>query len=162
LGGEMHTWRVGRAYAALKLREIKGIYGGELAGHYYFRDFFYSDSGIMAALIVLNILSRFKKEGKSMAELIGKIKKYESSGELNFKIEQKAEAMEALKDYFVAEEEPMEIMDFDGYRLEFKDWWFNVRPSNTEPYLRVLAEANNKKTLKEKVSDIKTIMKKFK
>ncbi|MGC9374022.1 MAG: phosphomannomutase/phosphoglucomutase [Bacteroidales bacterium] len=162
LGGEMHTWRVGRAYAALKLREIKGIYGGELAGHYYFRDFFYSDSGIMAALIVLNILSRFKKEGKTMAALIGKIKKYESSGELNFKIEQKAEAMEALKDYFVAEEEPMEILDFDGYRLEFKDWWFNVRPSNTEPYLRVLAEANNKKTLKEKVSDIKTIMKKFK
>jgi phosphomannomutase len=162
LGGEMHTWRVGRAYAALKLREIQGIYGGELAGHYYFRDFFYSDSGIMAALIVLNILSRFKKEGKTMAELMGKIKKYESSGELNFKIEQKAEAMEALKDYFVAEEEPMEILDFDGYRLEFKDWWFNVRPSNTEPYLRVLAEANNEETLKEKVGDIKTIIKKFK
>jgi len=162
LGGEMHTWRVGRAYAALKLREIQGIYGGELAGHYYFRDFFYSDSGIMAALIVLNILSRFKKEGKTMAELMGKIKKYESSGELNFKIEQKAEAMEALKDYFVAEEEPMEILDFDGYRLDFKDWWFNVRPSNTEPYLRVLAEANNEETLKEKVGDIKTIIKKFK
>jgi len=162
LGGEMHTWRVGRAYAALKLREIKGIYGGELAGHYYFRDFFYSDSGIMAALIVLNILSRFKKEGKSMAELIGKIKKYESSGELNFKIEQKAEAMEALKDYFVAEEEPMEILDFDGYRLEFKDWWFNVRPSNTEPYLRVIAEANKKDILNEKINEIETIIKKFK
>ncbi|MGM0407957.1 MAG: phosphomannomutase/phosphoglucomutase, partial [Bacteroidota bacterium] len=117
LGGKMHTWRVGRAYASPKLREIKGIYGGELAGHYYFRDFFYSDSGIMAALIVLNILSRFKNEGKSMSELIGRIKKYESSGELNFKIEQKSEAMEALKDYFVAEDEPMEIMDFDGYRL---------------------------------------------
>ena len=162
LGGEMHTWRVGRAYAALKLREIKGIYGGELAGHYYFRDFFYSDSGIMAALIVLNILSRFKKEGKSMAELIGKIKKYESSGELNFKIKQKAEAMEALKDYFVAEEEPMEILDFDGYRLEFKDWWFNVRPSNTEPYLRVIAEANKKNILNEKINEIETIIKKFK
>ncbi|MGM0407577.1 MAG: phosphomannomutase/phosphoglucomutase, partial [Bacteroidota bacterium] len=77
-------------------------------------------------------------------------------------IEQKSEAMEALKDYFVAEDEPMEIMDFDGYRLEFKDWWFNVRPSNTEPYLRILAEANNKETLKEKVGDIKTIIKKFK
>lgn len=161
LGGEMHTWRVGRAYAAIKLREINGIYGGELAGHYYFRDFFYSDSGIMAALIVLNILSRFKNEGKTMAELIGKIKKYENSGELNFKIEQKTEAMEALKDYFVAEEEPMEILDFDGYRLEFKEWWFNVRPSNTEPYLRVLAEANNKKILKEKINEIETIIKKF-
>ena len=162
LGGEMHTWRVGRAFATPKLREIKGIYGGELAGHYYFRDFFYSDSGIMAALIVLNLLARFKKEGKTMSELISNISKYANSGEINFKIEQKLEAMEALKDYFVAEEEPMEIMDFDGYRLEFKDWWFNVRPSNTEPYLRLLAEADNKEILESKLSEIKTIIKKFK
>ena len=162
LGGEMHTWRVGRAFATPKLREIKGIYGGELAGHYYFRDFFYSDSGIMAALIVLNLLARFKKEGKTMSELISNISKYANSGEINFKIEKKLEAMEALKDYFVAEEEPMEIMDFDGYRLEFKDWWFNVRPSNTEPYLRLLAEADNEEILKTKLAEIKTIIKKFK
>jgi len=162
LGGEMHTWRVGRAYATPKLREINGIYGGELAGHYYFRDFFYSDSGILASLIVLNLLSRFKKEGKTMSELISDISKYANSGEINFKIEQKQEAMEALKDYFVAEEEPMEILDFDGYRLEFKDWWFNVRPSNTEPYLRLLAEADNEEILKARIKDIKTILKKFK
>ena len=162
LGGKMHTWRVGRAYASPKLRDIKGIYGGELAGHYYFRDFFYSDSGIMAALIVLNLLSKFKDEGKSMSELISGISKYANSGEINFKIEQKQEAMEALKDYFVAEEEPMEIMDFDGYRLEFKNWWFNVRPSNTEPYLRFLAEADNEDILKQKIEEVKTIIKKFK
>jgi len=162
LGGEMHTWRVGRAYASPKLREINGIYGGELAGHYYFRDFFYSDSGILASLIVLNLLSKFKKEGKTMSEIISGISKYANSGEINFKIEQKQEAMEALKDYFVAEEEPMEILDFDGYRLEFKDWWFNVRPSNTEPYLRLLAEADNKEILEEKLKEIKTILKKFK
>lgn len=161
LGGDVHTWRVGRAYAAPKLREINGIYGGELAGHYYFRDFFYSDSGIMASLIVLNLLSRFKKEGKTMSELISGISKFANSGEINFKIEQKLEAMEALKNYFVAEEEPMEIMDFDGYRLEFKDWWFNVRPSNTEPYLRLLAEAENEKILNEKLEEIKTIIKNF-
>ena len=162
LGGEMHTWRVGRAYATPKLREINGIYGGELAGHYYFRDFFYSDSGILASLIVLNLLAQFKKEGKTMSELISGISKYANSGEINFKIEQKQEAMEALKDYFVAEEEPMEILDFDGYRLEFKDWWFNVRPSNTEPYLRLLAEADNEEILKARIKDIKTILKKFK
>ncbi len=162
LGGKMHTWRVGRAFATPKLREIKGIYGGELAGHYYFRDFFYSDSGIMAALIVLNLLTRFKKEGKTMSELISNISKYANSGEINFKIEKKLEAMEALKDYFVAEEEPMEIMDFDGYRIEFKDWWFNVRPSNTEPYLRLLAEANSEEILKSKLREIKTIIKKYK
>lgn len=162
LGGEMHTWRVGRAYATPKLREINGIYGGELAGHYYFRDFFYSDSGILASLIVLNLLSRFKKEGKTMSELISDISKYANSGEINFKIEQKQEAMEALKDYFVAEEEPMEILDFDGYRIEFKDWWFNVRPSNTEPYLRLLVEADTEEILKERIKDIKTVLKKFK
>ncbi|MCD4832563.1 MAG: phosphomannomutase/phosphoglucomutase [Bacteroidales bacterium] len=162
LGGKMHTWRVGRAYATPKLREINGIYGGELAGHYYFRDFFYSDSGILASLIVLNLLSQFKKEGKTMSEIISNISKYANSGEINFKIEQKQEAMEALKDYFVTEEEPMEILDFDGYRIEFKNWWFNVRPSNTEPYLRLLVEADNKEILKERIKDIKTILKKFK
>jgi phosphomannomutase len=162
LGGEMHTWRVGRAYATPKLKEIKGLYGGELAGHYYFRDFFYSDSGILASLIVLNLLSRFKKEGKTMSDIISGISKYANSGEINFIIEQKQEAMEALKDYFTVEEEPMEILDFDGYRLEFKDWWFNVRPSNTEPYLRLLAEADNEEILKEKLKEIKTILKKFK
>jgi len=162
LGGEMHTWRVGRAFAAPKLREIKGIYGGELAGHYYFRDFFYSDSGIMAALIVLNLVSKFKKEGKTLSELISGISKYANSGEINFKIEQKLEAMEALKDHFVTKEEPTEIMDFDGYRLEFKDWWFNVRPSNTEPYLRLLAEAETEEVLKDKLEKIKSIINQFK
>jgi len=162
MGCKMHTWRVGRAFASPKLKEINGIYGGELAGHYYFRDFFYSDSGILASLIVLNLLSRFKKEGKTMSEIISKIAKYANSGEMNFKIEKKQDAMEALKDYFVAEEKPTEILDFDGYRIEFKDWWFNVRPSNTEPYLRVLAEANTEEILKEKIGEIKTILKKFK
>jgi phosphomannomutase len=162
LGGEVQTWKVGRAFAAPKLREIKGIYGGELAGHYYFRDFYYSDSGIMAALIVLNLLARFKKEGKTMSELISGISKYANSGEINFKIEQKLEAMEAVKDHFLAEEEPIEFMDFDGYRIDYKDWWFNVRPSNTEPYLRLLAEATNEELLKTKLDKIKSIIKKFK
>jgi len=97
-----------------------------------------------------------------MSELIAKINKYANSGEINFKIEQKQEAIEALRDYFISKEKPMEIMDFDGYRIEFKEWWFNVRPSNTEPYLRLLVEANNEKILKEKVAEIKTILKKFK
>jgi len=162
MGCKMHTWRVGRAFASPKLKEINGIYGGELAGHYYFRDFFYSDSGILASLIVLNLLSRFKKEGKTMSDIISKIAKYANSGEMNFKIEKKQEVMDALKDYFIAKEAPTEFLDFDGYRIEFKDWWFNVRPSNTEPYLRVLAEANTEEILKEKIGEIKTILKKFK
>ena len=65
MGVEMHTWRVGRAYAAPRLREIDGLFGGELAGHYYFKDFFYSDSGIMASLIILDIVAELKRRGRS-------------------------------------------------------------------------------------------------
>ena len=158
LGGKMHMWRVGRAYAAIKLREIDGIFGGELAGHYYFKDFYYSDSGIMACLIILGILSRMKKQGISFSSLIDGIAKYANSGEINFKIEKKAEAMEQIKDYFTSLEKPTAFYDFDGYRVEFKDWWFNIRPSNTEPYLRFIAEANNQSLLNEKIEKVKHIL----
>jgi phosphomannomutase len=162
LGGKMHMWRVGRAYAAIKLREIDGIFGGELAGHYYFKDFYYSDSGIMACLIILGILSQMKKQGISFSSLIAGIAKYANSGEINFKIEKKAEAMEQIKEYFTSLEKPTAFYDFDGYRVEFKDWWFNIRPSNTEPYLRFIAEATNKTLLDEKIEKVKQIISKLK
>ena len=158
MGSTVEMWKVGRAYAALKLRKIDGIYGGELAGHYYFRDFYYSDSGIMASLLVLQIVSRFKKEGLSFSALIDRIKKYENSGEINFKIEKKKEAMEAVKEFFTTEEKPLAFFDFDGYRIEFENWWFNIRPSNTEPYLRLLVEATHEGLLKEKLNKIESIL----
>lgn len=153
-----YIWRVGRAYAALKLREIDGIFGGEFAGHYYFRDFFYSDSAMMASLIILHIISKFKKKGISLSQIIKQIASYANSGEINFKIEQKQEAMEALKEHFTHQELPTKIMDFDGYRIEFSDWWFNVRPSNTEPYLRLLMEAKTTELLQEKLNEAKLII----
>lgn len=162
MGAEIIIWRVGRAYAANKLREIDGIFGGELAGHYYFRDFYYSDSGMLAAILILNLISRFKREGKSVSDLISNIKKYENSGEINFRIEQKREAMEAVKETLMAVEKAEQFMDFDGYRIEFSDWWFNIRPSNTEPYLRLLVEARNNNLLNEKVNHIKEIIGRFK
>lgn len=160
-GSTMHMWRVGRAYAALKLREIDGIFGGELAGHYYFRDFYYSDSGILACLLVLQIVDKFKKQGIKFSELIDKISSYANSGEINFKIEEKEKAMEALKGYFTHTETPTAFYDFDGFRIEFKDWWFNVRPSNTEPYLRFLAEAKSRELLDEKIALARKIISAF-
>jgi phosphomannomutase len=157
-GSKMHMWRVGRAYAAMKLREIDGIFGGELAGHYYFKDFYYSDSGIMACLIILGILSKMKKKGISFSSLISGIAKYANSGEINFKIEKKTEAMEKIRQHFTSLEKPTAFYDFDGYRIEFKDWWFNIRPSNTEPYLRFIAEATNKNLLDEKIEKVKQII----
>lgn len=153
-----YIWRVGRAYAALKLREIDGIFGGEFAGHYYFRDFFYSDSAMMASLIILHIISKFKKKGISLSQIIKQIASYANSGEINFKIEQKQKAMEALKEHFTHQEQPTKIMDFDGYRIEFSNWWFNVRPSNTEPYLRLLMEAKTTELLQEKLNEAKLII----
>ena len=103
-----------------------------------------------------------KKEGKSLSQLIDGIRKYESSGEINFRIEKKKEAMDAVKKYFTEKEEPTAFFDFDGYRIEYKDWWLNIRPSNTEPYLRLLIEANEESLLKEKVSEITGIIGQFK
>ena len=158
MGGDMHTWRVGRAYAALKLRELDGVYGGELAGHYYFRDFFYSDSGILASILILNVVAKMKAEGVSLSELISRIEKYQNSGEINFKLERKQEAMDAVRDYFMSTENATASMDFDGYRVEFPQWWFNIRPSNTEPYLRFLCEATSKELLDEKVAKVREIV----
>ena len=159
MGGIMNTWRVGRAYAALKLREIDGVYGGELAGHYYFRDFFYSDSGLLAAILILNVVAKKKAEGISLSQLIARIEKYQNSGEINFRLEDKKGAMDAVRDYFMQTEKSTAYMDFDGYRVEFPDWWFNIRPSNTEPYLRFLCEATTRELLDEKVAKVREILK---
>jgi phosphomannomutase len=158
-GATTTTWRVGRAYAATKLREIDGLYGGELAGHYYARDFFYSDSALMTALIVLRIVQRFKKETITLSQLIKRINRYENSGEINFQLERKADAIKAIVTHFSNQEKPLKQMDFDGYRLEFKEWWFNIRPSNTEPYLRFIAEATSKSLLQQKISETEYIIK---
>ena len=161
MGREMYIWRVGRAYAAMKLREIDGAFGGEYAGHYYFRDFFYSDSAMIAAQVILHIVAEMKKKGVSVSQLIGRIRRYANSGEINFTIEEKKAAMEAVVNTAVAQEKPEKILDFDGYRVEFADWWFNIRPSNTEPYLRLLMEARTEALLKEKRAFIEGILKPF-
>lgn len=158
MGVDLHTWRVGRAYAAPKLREIDGLWGGELAGHYYFKDFFYSDSGLLASLIVLRIVASLKKQGRTLSEAMAEIAGYQNSGEINFKIDDKQGAMDAVKDHYMAQEEATAFMDFDGYRVEFKDWWLNIRPSNTEPYLRFICEATSKELLQQKVAETKDLL----
>ena len=158
---KVETWRVGRAYAALKLRELDGVYGGELAGHYYFRDFYYSDSALLAASIVLRLLAEFKRQGRTMSDIVKEISQYHNSGEINFKLERKQEAMDAVRDHFSSIEKPERYLDFDGYRLDYSDWWFNIRPSNTEPYLRFLAEAKSGSKLKDIVGKVSSIVKTF-
>lgn len=157
-GATTAMWKVGHAFAKQKLRELNAVFGGELAGHYYFRDFFWCDSGELASLVALSEIAAAHKKGIKLSQLVTDISTYANTGELNFKIENKAEVMERLKDHFTAQEKPVALYDFDGYRVEYADWWFNVRLSNTEPYLRLILEARTPALLNEKLAEIKALI----
>jgi phosphomannomutase len=140
LGADPVICRVGHSHAKKLLRETKAIFGGELAGHYYFRENYCCDSGIIAALIVLEALSA---GARPFSELMADIGRYFFSGEMNFKIPDGARIVEAVRrDY--PEGAPTDI---DGIRLDFPTWWFNLRTSNTEPLLRLVVEAETKEGL---------------
>lgn len=155
------TWKVGRAFAARKLRAIDGIYGGELAGHYYFRDFFYSDSGMLAALLICKVLEELTADGRPVSAVISRISQWKNSGEINFRVNEKDEALQKVVNELPESEEPERILDFDGYRLDFKDWWFNIRKSNTEPFLRFIVESRNAKLLDHKIALASSIISNF-
>lgn len=157
---EVFIGKVGHAFAKLKLREEHCIFGGELAGHYYFRDFNNCDSGLLASLLVLQTVCALKKQGKTLGQHIDEIVAYANSGERNFKLENKDDAMNALYEKY-SKQNPTKLLDFDGYRIEFPTWWFNVRKSNTEPYLRVVAEAKTEQELDEHLNEIVGIIKQF-
>jgi len=161
LGGEPHMWKVGHSFAKMKMRELGCVVGGELAGHYYFRDFFNCDSGILTALIVLNVAAKLKAEGKPFSTCINRLMRYANSGEINLHVEQKKEAIASLVKAMADTEKPEALYDFDGVRMEFADWWFNVRSSNTEPYLRLLIEANDEKLLSEKRTSVEEVLAPF-
>lgn len=161
LGWNVAVWKVGHAFAKLKIREIDGVFGGELAGHYYFKDFYNCDSGVLASLLVLSVVASLKKEGKTLSSLIDEIVTYNNSSEVNFKLDNKDDAIKELCKTYIDNAKPSLVYDFDGYRVEFDDWWFNVRKSNTEPYLRIVCEAKSQELLDQKLAEITAIIKKF-
>lgn len=158
-GWDNTIWKVGHAFAKLKIREIKGVFGGELAGHYYFREFGNCDSGVLASLLVLNVVKDLKKEGRTLSSFLKDVIVYANSHETNFRLENKDGAIKALYEKYAPKAE--KVMDFDGYRIEYPDWWFSVRKSNTEPYLRIVCEAKSEKMLKEKMDEISAIIHSF-
>jgi phosphomannomutase len=157
LGGKPVICKVGHSHAKKLLRDRNGIYGGELAGHYYFRDNYFCDSGMISALLVLAILSR---ERRSFSELIREIVKYHYSGEINFKTEAKDHIIDALLSEY-GDRPGATLTDIDGIRLDFPDWWFNLRKSNTEPYLRLVVEANSARALTERIAELKSRFRKL-
>ena len=157
-GAKTAMWKVGHAFAKVRMRELGAVFGGELAGHYYFRDFHWCDSGELASLVALGEIAAARRRGVALSELVAPIDRYANTGELNFRIEDKAGAMARLRDHFVSKVEPEALYDFDGYRIEYRDWWFNVRPSNTEPYLRLIVEARTPEMLAERRAEIEKVL----
>jgi phosphomannomutase len=135
--------KVGHAYAKVLLRETNAICGGELAGHYYFRDFVHCDSGELAALRILSAFAAAKRRGLKVSEFMAPLlDRYANSGEVNFEVQDKAAAIERV--LAAAKNLAVETgrSDIDGYRLEYAEGWISVRQSNTEPYLRLIVECD--------------------
>jgi phosphomannomutase len=137
-GGTALMNRVGHAFIKQRMREENAIFGGEVTGHYYFRDYFYADNGFIPALLILELMSR---KGQTLHELLAPLrKKYFISGEINTPMTDMATVDARLADLAEWYREG-QTYRLDGFSAEFPDWHFNVRPSNTEPMLRLNLEA---------------------
>ena len=146
-GGIPRRERVGHAYMKKALRDSHAVFGGELSGHFYYRDNYFADSGVITLVHVLNIVSAAEVP---VSELIKPLRRYHSSGEVNFRVEDKQSAMEGLAKKY----SDGEIDYLDGVTIRYKQWWFNCRASNTEPLLRLNIEARDEELLEEKFSEI--------
>jgi phosphomannomutase len=135
-GGTSLVNRVGHAFIKHRMREVDAVFAGEVSGHYYFRDFSRADSGTIPALLMLELLS---KRGQTLSEILRPYReRYFITGELNTPVADVALKLQELKEHFKGEGE---ISHLDGISITAKDWHMNVRPSNTEPLLRLNLEA---------------------
>jgi len=134
-GGRSDLSRVGHAFFKARMREEEAAFGGEVSGHYYFRDFWNADSGTIPALLMLELLS---KEGRTIGELMEEFRaKYFISGEINSEVADQAAKLDQIRERY----SDGEIAELDGVSVDYEDWHFNVRPSNTEPLLRLNLES---------------------
>ncbi|MGH2948538.1 MAG: phosphomannomutase/phosphoglucomutase [Solirubrobacteraceae bacterium] len=134
-GGRAHVNRVGHAFFKLRMRDEGGAFGGEVSGHYYFRDFYNADSGTVPALLILELLS---KRGKTLSQLLEPLRSsYFISGEINSEVDDQQARMDELEERY----SDGRISKLDGVSVDYDDWHFNVRPSNTEPLLRLNLES---------------------
>jgi phosphomannomutase len=146
-GGTPMMSRVGHAFIKQQMRENNAIFAGELSGHYYFRDNFFTESSSMATICIANIVSA---SGKPLSELVKPLQRYFASGEINFTVKDAKAVIERLKAKY--NDGTMTMMD--GVSVEYKDWWFNVRASNTEPLIRLNLEAKTKAVMEQKRDEI--------
>lgn len=128
--------KVGHSHIKAGLRREKAVMAAELSGHFYFRDFFYSDSGETAFFLVLNQISQ---SGKPLSELVAPLQSYNHTGEINFEVSDRAAALEAVKAQYGPT--ARNVSEVDGVTIDNGSWWFNLRPSNTEPVVRLNLES---------------------
>jgi phosphomannomutase len=146
-GGTPRRERVGHVFMKKAMRDSHAVFGGELSGHFYYSDNFYADSAMITLVHVINILSESEAP---ISELIKPLRRYYASGEMNFEVEDKKAKIDELAKRY----NDGQVDHLDGITIGYKDWWFNCRPSNTEPLLRLNVEAKSSKVLDEKLAEI--------
>ena len=154
-GGTPIIERVGHSFIKDTMRKTKAIFACEHSAHYYYRDNYHADSGIITSLIVAEIIS---KENKKLSELLEEFKKYFTIEETNVEVLDKNLKLKQIEEAY-KKQNPEKISKMDGITVEFDSWWFNVRPSNTEPLLRLNLEANSQRLMQEKKEELLRIMK---
>jgi len=151
-GGAPVRTRVGHSIIKAVMRERNAIFGGEHSGHFYFRDHYYADSGLIALLLVLELVSR---ENKPLSELLAPLDRRFRSGEINSKVE---DAGAKIAQVAAAYSDADQIDYLDGVTIQYGDWWCNIRPSNTEPLLRLNVEADDPALLAQKRDELLTLI----
>ena len=154
-GGQAVQSKSGHSFIKEKMREVDGVYGGEMSAHHYFREFSYADSGMIPWLLVAELVS---STGKSLSELVGERQaKFPASGEINRQVADAKATLETLHERYAAQAN--EVDDTDGYSFEFDDWRFNIRMSNTEPVVRLNVESRADEALmRQKTEEILAIL----
>jgi phosphomannomutase len=148
-GGTPLVNRVGHAFIKLRMRQEGAVFGGEVSGHYYFRDFSQADSGTIPCLLMLEYLS---KRQQPLSEILRPLREhYFLTGEINSRVEDVPVKLQELKERYGKEGK---ISYLDGFSADFEDWHFNVRPSNTEPLLRLNLEALSRERMEEKRDEV--------
>jgi phosphomannomutase len=150
-GGVAVKCQVGHGLIKKQMRAEGGYFAGELSSHYYFSDFFYTDNGDLA---MLNIIKLLCEEGKSISELVAPLQRYYHSGEINSEVHDMKGKLAILETTYAGGA----MSHLDGLTVEFDNWWFNVRPSNTEPLLRLNLEAETQDMLEEKTNELLRII----
>jgi phosphomannomutase len=148
LGGTPVRTRVGHSFIKATMAETDAVFGGEHSGHFYFRDFWRADSGMLAALHVLAALA---DTDRALSQLLAEFSRYVGTGEINSTVEDQVAVVQRIEEEYGGRDGVV-LDHLDGLTVSHPDWWFNVRPSNTEPLLRLNAEASDVSTL-EKVRD---------